>query len=60
MCLVNLVSDCMTRIWAGQPGFDSQQRLGFFLLTTASGLALEPSYPVGSRGSFPWDKVVRE
>jgi hypothetical protein len=25
----------VTRLWAGQLGFDSQQQLGFFLLATA-------------------------
>jgi hypothetical protein len=36
---------CQISLWAGQLGFNSQQRLGLFLLTTMSRLALRPTYP---------------
>jgi hypothetical protein len=35
----------VTRLWAGQLGFDSWQRQGFFVFTTASRLVLGPIQP---------------
>jgi hypothetical protein len=40
--------------------FESQQRLGIFLFTTASRTALRPTQPPIQRGSFPGDKAAGE
>jgi len=35
----------VTRLWAGQPAFDSQKGLKFYVLATVSTLALGPIQP---------------
>jgi hypothetical protein len=49
----------VTRLWAGQLGFNSQQGQGFFSLchcVQTSCRACQASYGVGTGGGFPdWD-----
>jgi hypothetical protein len=42
----------------GVLGFDSRRGLGIFLFTTASTTVLGPTYPMGTRGSFPGGKAA--
>jgi hypothetical protein len=45
MIQLGITVTIMTRIWAGQQGFDSQQGQEIFLLATTSRIVLGPSQP---------------